>query len=334
MEIVNVLLRAVSILAAILVVGTAGFCWIEHWSVFDSLYMTVITMTTTGFKEVHSLSDGGRLFTMALLFVSILFIGYLSTQVLNEFLNNVKNRGRARMDKRIAQMKNHTIVLGFGRMGQSVCAQFKEAKHPFIVIEKEERLLEALDKSGHLYLKGDAADDDNLRVARIEHAKHLVCVIDNESDGLFAAVAARSLNPKIRIVVRADHESTRKKMLLAGADEVVLPFLLSGRKVAQKILQPNVEDFLELGGADGRDQQRLEIFDIFVSEHPQLKAKSLRSCGLRREGLIVVGLRRPGGQFLFAPDADTKFADGDCLVALGTSERLADAMKHLREQVA
>ena len=315
---------------AVSATGISGYMLIEGWSFSDALYMTAITLTTTGFQEVHSLSEDGRMFTTFLLIVGVGTVAYSATSVLSSlFTFNLMERGRKRMATKAKKLTDHTIVCGFGRMGNVICEELHAAKVNFIVVEKDPVLIGYLEKTNYLWIEGDAANDDTLKDVGIERAKFMVSTVDNDSDALYLALAARNLNPEIHIVVRANSEDAEKKILMAGADRVVLPFTVSGAKVAQSIINPEIEDILEIAGVSHSQEMRLQIVDLPIEKGSPLIGKNLRTCGVRRDGLIVVGIKNKQDGFQFAPDADQPFKEGDCLVALGTNESYEKVLKHL-----
>ena len=223
------------------------------------------------------------------------------------------------MRKKIENLRNHSIIIGYGRMGKIICKELHEAGHPFVMIEKIEANLADLEKSNYLYLNEDAAQDESLWSAGIQHAKNVVIMIDDDADALYITLAARSLNKDIEILVRANAESAKKKLKLAGADKVVLPFIMSGHKIAESILNPAVEDLLNISGVKGA-QGQLQIADIIVSKNSYLVNTTLGNCGIMREEMIVVGIKKPDRSFIFAPKEEYVFELGDCIIALGSKE--------------
>jgi len=302
--------------------GVVGYQFVEGWDLGDAIYMTAITLTTTGYGEVKPLSPEGRMFTVCLLVMGLMTISFVSTMIANELLKyNLKDRKRSKMQKKISKLNGHTIVLGYGRMGKSIVSELEKAGFQFVIVEQADYLTKQLIETKYLWLEGSGADDELLQRAGIEKASHLVSAIDDEGDGLFAAVAAKALNPEIKVIVRADSEASRRKMLLAGADRVILPYTMSGIKVGQIITNPNIEDVIEVNKGDSEaDKKQLKILDIPVEEDSILNGQSLSSCGLSREGLMVVGVRREKEGFIFAPPSDLVFQVGDYVVAVGTME--------------
>lgn len=314
---------------ALAFIGTLGYMQIEGWSFFDALYMTVITLTTTGYQEVHSLSHNGRSFTIFLLMIGMGIVAYSITAIMSDIVNiDWTARRRKKVEKVIAEMKGHTIVCGFGRMGKVIAEELEAADHKFVIIEKCDKNIKELQEIGYLFIEGDATHDEILEKAGIQNAKVLVSMVDNDADGMYITLAARSFNPTIYIIVRANEEEARPKMIRAGADKVILPVVMSGVKVAQAVINPAVEDYLDLTGVNLVDKTgRYQLADIPVDAGTALVGKTLRNCGFKRDGLIIVGIKKEDGDFLFAPSADYPFHSGDKLIALGTKVHYDEVLK-------
>ena len=318
----NKIIIPIAMVIVVILLGTVGYSIIENWNLIDSFYMTIITLTTTGFGEVKPLSTEGRLFTTILIFVGVSIVAYVaSTTMSTMFLDNFQYRRRKKMEKQISKLKGHTIICGYGRMGKVICEELMKSTKNIVVIEQDVKHIQELEESKIMWLGGNAAQDDILIKAGIANAKVLVSMIDNDADGLYLTLAARSFNPNIFLIIRANHEQAKTRIMRAGADKVVLPFVMSGKKVAQSVLNPNVEDLLDITGInDDDDKDRLQIVDINIKDGQDLIGKSLRNCGFKRQGLIIVGIKKIDGSFEFAPSADYHFNNGDCLIALGTKE--------------
>lgn len=300
--------------------GVTGYQIIEGWNFLDSLYMTVITLTSTGYQEVHPLSENGRLFTIVLLFIGVGIVAYSISTLMSYFMSiDLYKRGRDKMNKKIQSLENHTIVCGFGRMGKVICDELRKHGDQFVVLENDPEEIEQLKKSDYLFIDGDAASDDHLLQAGIRNARVLVSMIDNDSDGLYIALAGRSLNKNLYIIVRANDDRARKRILRAGADKVVLPIMMSGMKVAECVINPAVEDFLDLTG-DGSESRQFQLADLVVTSKSQLVNVSLNDIGPEMRDIIIVGVRKPDGEFIFYPKSDYIFEVNDCLIAMGKRE--------------
>jgi len=320
-----------AILILTFVLGTSGFMIIEGWDFEDSLYMTVLTLTTVGYEEVHHLSSAGRYFNMFMLLLGVATATFALTRIITDIASiDFDQRRRSKMKKKIAELKDHTIVCGFGRMGEVICKRLSEYHNNFVVIEKRPALIEELKKTKHLYVEGDAANDDNLYEAGIEKAKVLVSVIDNDSDGLYIALAGRSINPKLFIIVRSNDEKAKKRIIRAGANRVVLPFVMSGEKVANNVINPATEDLFDFtDGPDGEDQ-KIQLADLFVNEESLIKNKSLDEVGEKLSNLIIIGIKNQDNSFNFKPGSKYIFQKGDCLIAMGPQKDYIDAKRNLK----
>ena len=246
-----------------ILLGIVGYMLIEGWDINDALYMTVITITTTGFEEVHPLSTIGQLFTVFLIFMSfgtILYIGGTGVQYIIES----KFLRRRRMIKQLEKMKEHYIVCGFGRMGSHICEKLNDANVPFVVVENNPNNFTKLESLGYLYDKGDAASDDTLHRVGVKKAKGLVVVLSTDPENVFATLSARVLNPSLFIVARAIDEDTESKLIKAGANRVVKPYELGGSRMAEIVLRPGVLDFIDV--VYGSNKVDIHIEEITVKK--------------------------------------------------------------------
>jgi len=241
------LILSVVLIVLIVSFGTAGYMGIEGWNYLDSIYMTIITMTTVGFKEIHDLSFNGKLFTIILIIGGVGTALYaLSTGaklVLEGELQEIY--GRKRLEKKLKELKNHYIICGHGRMGKIISRELKGKNSSLVIIEKRTEILE--EKEDILILEGDATKDDILKKAGIEKAKCLISVLPTDAENLFVVLSARVLNPALFIVARASEEGSEQKLLRAGADRVVSPYHIGGLRIAHTVLKPAVVDFIEIG---------------------------------------------------------------------------------------
>jgi voltage-gated potassium channel len=306
-------------LVATLLTGSVGFMLIEGWSFFDSLYMTVITLTTIGYSEIHKLSDQGRFFNIFLIIFGVGVATYSISRMIADLASiDFDKRRRTKMKNKIDKMEGHTIVCGFGRMGEVICKSLAEYKNNFVVVEKRPQLIEELKKLGYLYIEGDAANDDHLIEAGVRKAKVMVSVIDSDSDGLYIALASRSMNKDIFIIVRANEQKAKRRMILAGANKVVLPFIMSGQKVADTVMNNATEDLFDITSQNYAD--KIQLADLTVTGECGLKGKTLEEMGDQLKNLIIIGIKDRHHNFSFKPGSNYIFREGDCVVAMGPLE--------------
>ena len=315
---------AVALVFLVASFGTAGYMLIEDWNFTDSLYMTVITLASVGFKEVHDLSFIGRIFTIILIIGGVGTVAYaLSTGakiILEGELQEVY--GRRRLEKRIKELKDHYIVCGYGRMGKIICRELKEKNIKFVIVEKQPDIHR--DSDDLLVFIGDATNDEILKELGIEKAKGLVSVLPTDAENLFVVLSARELNASLFIVARAGEEGSEKKLVRAGADKVVSPYHIGGLRIAHTVLKPAVVDFIEFATKSGNIDLQME--EVLISKASSLVGKSLDECGIGRElGIIIVAIKKPDGEMKFNPTFKSAIKSGDTLIALGESSKL----KHL-----
>jgi voltage-gated potassium channel len=316
----------------ILLIGTLGYVLIEGWNVFESLYMTVITLSTVGYGEVRQLSRPGQFFTIFLIFLGLITFVYAAS-ALGELLIEgqlLSILGRRKMGKKVKRMKNHVILCGYGRVGKQVAQIFAERKQPFVIIEKSQELLEGIDKSGHVYLAGSAADDDILQQAGIDKAMALVSTLPDDSENVYLALTARQMNPNLVIIARADTPEAEKKLIRAGADKVICPHQIGGIQMAMATLRPNVVDFMQLASlAPGAEE--LGIEEIAIHEGASLEGRTIIEAAIKSKyDAIIVGLRKGTGKLIFNPPGEMRMEKGDILIVLGKNDRLETLAADLR----
>jgi voltage-gated potassium channel len=311
----------VAIVGAILLVGTAGFHWIEGWPWFDGLYMTLTTLTTIGYQELHPLSPAGRLFNTFLIIFgvsSLFFLIGAFTQAMIEFELGTFF-GRRRLERQITKLEGHYIICGAGRVGRSAAREFRARPVPFVIIERDENRVRWAAAEEMLVLIGDATREETLRAARIEKAKGLIAAVATDAENLYIVLTARGLHPTLPIIARASEEDAADKLRKAGATEVVSPYHVIGRRIAMSLLRPHVLDFIDLAttlfGAEDLD---LQIEQVLVSDRSSLSGKTLEDSGIRRHtGVIILALRKVDGQMHFNPSAGSRIQGGDHLIAMG-----------------
>lgn len=317
--------------AAIVMAGTLGYGFIEQWGWFDALYMTLITLTTVGYGETHPLTDRGRLFTMVLLIAGVGFFT-LSIGTMAEFMVEGRLRqilGRRKMVRKIEELFDHYIVCGYGRLGSIVGKELQKEGIPFVVIETDGEIVERLLSQDMLAVQGNAADDSVLIKAGIKNARGLVTVLKTDADNVFVSLTSRVLNPDLFILARAEEEGSEQKLTLAGADKVISPYAIGGQRMALAILKPAMVDFIELATQNNKMQIRME--DLEVRARSRIKEKSLREMDIRTKlDIIVIAIRKKGGEMLFNPSPDTVIYPGDHLIAMGDVTQLQELEDMLR----
>jgi voltage-gated potassium channel len=321
------LLPVILLVTFIISFGTAGYMLIERWSFLDSLYMTIITLSTVGFKEVGELSTGGRLFTIILIIGGVGTVLYALSAGARFLLEGELQAafGRRRLEKKVRELKNHYIICGFGRMGKIIGKELKNKGVQFIAIEKNPISYE---KEEVLILEGDASQDDILKESGIERAKGLITVLPTDAENLYVVLSAKGLNPDLYIVARAGEEGSEKKLLRAGADRVISPYYIGGLRIAHTVLKPAVVDFIEFATKAGNIDLQME--EIPIPEGSGLIGLTLDQCGMGKElGLIVVAIKRATGEMRFNPTFRTIIKLGDTLIVLGEVSKL----KILEERV-
>ncbi len=312
------------LLVAVVVFGTLGYALIERWPVFDALYMTVITVGTVGFTEVHRLSDAGRAFTMALVIVGVGAIGFSFGTLIDFFVEgHLKGmlEGR-RMSKEIDQLSGHHIIAGIGRVGKVVARELAEEGAPFVVVESADARIQQAKAEGWLYVQGDATEEETLQAAGIARAASLITALDQDADNLFVTVTAKTLNPGLFVVSRSATESSESKLIKAGVDRVITPTVIGGRRMASLVLHPFVADYLDLVTHDAGVEYRLQEMDLPPSS--PIVGQSIRQSAVRdRFGAFILAIRGSDGAIDTNPSFDRVLMAGDRLVVLGTNEQLS-----------
>jgi voltage-gated potassium channel len=313
------ILVGVFILLIILVYGTSGYMLIEDSSLINAFYMTVISITTVGFSEVIPLSSTGKLFTVFLIFGGVSFFLYMVSLITEAMVEGGLHvfLGRRKMEKKMAVMKDHFIVCGFGRIGKVICKILHENRRNFLIIENSPEEIKAIEELGYLVLEGDATNDDILNTAHLMDAKALIAVTSSDADNVYVILSARGLRPDIYILARSSgKKGAETKLLRAGANKVFSPYEIGARRMAQSLMRPTVIDFIDLTVHDGELGLRLE--ELQISDKAAIAQKTLMESGIRSEhDLIVVAIKRQKGEMLFNPHPNSELLVGDILVVLG-----------------
>jgi len=313
-------LLVVGAIVGVVVIGTVGFMLIQRWSLLDSLYMTVITIFTVGFNEVHPLSRAGHVFTILLIMGgvgTILYgIGAMFEFVVSGQLTGAYRRRAVR--KQVEKLHGHYIICGYGRVGESVASQFGVHGATFVVVDNDPVAIARADDAGHMSVHGDAADDDVLHAAGIGEAKGLVTAVGSEAGNIFVTLSARVLNPSLLIVARAVSDETASKLERAGADHVVSPYGIGGKRMATLMMKPLVSDYLEVVSGVSEIEFRLEEFAL--NHTCEVVGRSIGALDIRRAtGATVLAVRRGStGGFDTNPSPDLVLEQDDVLIAIGT----------------
>ncbi len=324
------LLTAGAALATLIGVGVVGYMSITGMGFIDALYMTVTTLSTVGFREVVPLGPGGQIFTMALIVSGVGIVFHSATLVARDLIEGELRRGfgRRKVQRQIAQMRQHIIVCGFGRMGRIVCKELAAKPAPFVVIDRDGETLRLAEADGYLCVEGDASEDAVLQAAGIAAAQGLVAALSTDADNVYVVLSARELNPTLRIVARAEDERSERKLLHAGATRVVSPYVIGGHRMAHALLRPAVLDVIDL--ATHSRSLELQIEEVEVAAGSFCDGVTLQASGLRDQlGLIVIAIRVGGGETEFNPTAGRTIAAGDRLVLMGQTTDLREIERRL-----
>jgi len=302
--------------------GTAGYMLLEGWTFLDALYMTVIVITTIGFREVQPLDTSGRIFTMVLAAsgVGALFYALLS---LFQFLLEGELGlllGVQRMKGRIDALTDHYILCGFGRVGEEIAREFASRGTPFVVIESNQEAIERCRQRGHLLLMGDATTDAILKDAGIDRARVLLAASDSDAGNTFITLTAKAMKPDLFVVARAAHPESEPRLVRAGADRVFSPYLIAGRQMALSALHPVVVEFIDTLAR--RDGGAPVLAEIEVSTDSGLHGRTIHNILHQCHTVSVLGLLRAGGVLAVAPDSDTILESGDRVIVMGQEEEL------------
>jgi voltage-gated potassium channel len=329
------LIFSFSILILIVAAGIIGYMIIEGWQFIDALYMTVITISTVGFKEVNQVSVAGRIFTIFLVFSGVGFTLYVAAAVV-QFMVEGRIRiilGRRRLNKKIDRLNNHYIICGYGRIGRVLCRHLKRADIDVAVIEKNPEQIPLMDEDGILYIAGEATDENILIKAGIKRAKGLVAALATDTDNVFLVLTARQLAPEILIMARSSQETAKIKLRAAGANFVESPYEMGAVSMAHRIIRPTVTSFLDLAFAHKRRDIQME--EIPVSSASELVNVQLKDSGIRQKyNLIIIAIKKSDGSMQFNPSFEAVIAPHDTVIAVGEADNLQKLGWVLNPQVA
>lgn len=317
---------AVALLLVILAGGVFGYRWIADYSWVDALYMTVITITTVGFAEVIPLSPEAKIFTIILILLSVVIVGF-AISVISEYIisrSSYKNLIHRKVQQEIDKMENHIIVCGYGRNGQEAVQKLMAYNKQFVVIEMDANIVERFeaDKNIH-FVNGNANEDEVLEKAGITEASALICALPEDADNLFIVLSARQLNSELKIISRATAETSQKKLKLAGADNVIMPDRIGGDHMASLVVVPDLIEFLDnlsvVGEEDSINVEEISFDQVCLDG----REATIKEIDLRyKTGCTIIGYRSPTGKYIVNPEADMRLEKDSKLIVIGRPEQI------------
>jgi len=308
----------------VLLIGTTWYHLVEGWSIVDAAYMTVITLAAVGFGEIHPLGTRGRLFTIALIAMGLISIGYILNRFTEALIQGYFQEGRRlrQQGRLIETLTEHYILCGFGRTGKQIAKEFQAEGISFVILDFNPESVEAARAMGYVTVQGDATLDETLLKVGIERAVCLVAALPSDAENLYTVLSAKTLNPSVRAIARASTEEAVKKLQRGGADAVVSPYITGGKRMAASALRPQVMDFVD-GILTGTDRSfYMEEFRLDPEVCPYV-GQTLKEARLRSQtGALVVAIRRADGTLIGGPTAETCLSPGDSMICMGTPEQL------------
>lgn len=316
--------KPVLLILLMIMIGVTGFHLIEGWPFLDCLYMTIITISTVGFKEVRDLSPQGQIFTIFIVLGGVGTVIFAFTKIAEVVFEGGVNEfwRRRKMEKKLQNLKNHYIICGYGRMGKIVSERLAEENSPFVVIENNENKIKEIQKNNtYLFIRGDATQEEVLVRAGIKNARALAALLPSDADNLYLVLTVKLISPSLFVLSKAMDEEAERKILQIGANKVVSPYKLSGLKIAQGLIRPTLVDFVDL--IIRRKELSLYMEELVVKKESGIVERTLIECDLRRKAnVIVVAVKRPGEEIDFNPSPNYTFETGDTLLVLGNEEAI------------
>jgi voltage-gated potassium channel len=326
------LLRALILVPMILFIGTVGYKLLSpNMGWFESLYMTVITISTVGYGEVTGITPAGRAFTLFLILAGISLVSFVLFAISQAVVEGQLQQflGRRKLDKAVAKLQDHVILCGYGRIGEIVAEYLQQYGKRFIIIDKDPEAQERLERSKHLFIMGDATEDEILKQAGIERASALIAATSPDANNIYLTLTARELNSKIKILSRAFEKKAEKRLLQAGANKIIYPDRMGGMRLAFSLLRPAMIGFLDVL-SQSFEEGEIELEELTIGERCSLKGRSLKDAQIRPSfNLIVLAVRKPDGSTIFNPGGDTVLAAGDALLTIGIRSDLTAFAKKM-----
>ena len=312
------------VLASVIAGGTLGYMFIEGWEPWDAFYMTVTTVATVGYREVHPLSRSGQAFTLLLVLGGVGTALYAFSAVAAVVVEGGWQRyvGQWRFKRMIDAMSGHFVLCGYGRIGTIIAREFRRQNTPFVIVDNNPQRVQAATDDGHAAIEGDASREETLKRVGIDRARGLVAVVGTDAENVYAVLTARVMTSDLFVIARAESEDSISKLKKAGADRVISPYRIGAVQIAQTALRPAVVDFVEI--ATSSENLELSMEQIKIEARSELEGKALSEADLRRFSVVLVGIQRSGGRMEFNPSQDTRLATGDHLVVLGSPSSLKE----------
>lgn len=313
---------AISLVLGVLVLGIVGYMLIERFSFIDALFTTVDMMSTVG-NTAHPLSDYGRLLTIVIIILGVGSLFYTFGATMEFMIEGHLSQaiGRRIMDRKIAGLRNHCVICGFGRVGTRIANEFAAAHKLFVVIDENEEAVQRCIGRGYLVLQGNAASDDVLREAGIHHAQALLVATDQDANNIYITLSARNLNPNLHIVARANHDETVMKLKRAGADRVLSPYAIGGHRMANLAIQPTVVDFFDT--LINAENAELAVQEVILPAHSPLIGKTIVDAqNMLTDGTMILAIKKPGG-LVMGSRLETCIESGDAAIIVGAHEQLS-----------
>jgi voltage-gated potassium channel len=318
------------LLGLVLIAGVAGYMLIEGWDLLDAFYMTIITISTVGYKEVHTLSNAGEIFTVMLIVVGVgtMLYGFgvfAETLTDNSF---VIYRRERQLERSLHQLRDHFIICGYGRIGTQIVAEFEQHGIPYAVIDQTEEALVRLRNEDRLHVEGDASSEDILKLAGIERARGLISAVDSDERAVYIILAAKALKPDLYLISRAGRPESIRRLQLAGADRVISPYQMAGHRMAELAVRPALVDVLD---SLRHGMSEFAVEEMLAKKGIAAVGKTLGEAGLLNAGAAkLLAIRRPDGALHVNPGPDLRLEEGDLLIALGSEDQLGASAAMLR----
>ena len=308
----------------VLTTGVLGYRFISNLTWLDAIYMTAITVTTVGFSEVGPLDTEGKIFTV-LLIISSVFIFAFSLSLITEYIlsrNSLQLLKKKKVKESIDKLTDHVIICGFGRNGRQAAERLKTYKRPFVVIERDNEVIDNYADGDILFVEGDANEDEILTSAGVFRAQYLISAMPDDAANLFVVLSARQMNKDLFIISRASQVTSQKKLVLAGANKVIMPDRIGGDHMASLVVMPNLITFMDELGTVGKNLTNLQEVDI-ADFKEAVEHKSLRDLDLRKKtGCTIIGYIEPDGNYIINPEADLQLRPKSKVIVLGRPEQI------------